>query len=283
MPLSPFTSILRLYASNPNRGYENVETLLQSIVSEHSILKHDSLFGSLIHTLSRQGEWFASDQLYSFLDNCILRVVRKPIKYVGDLDGYLSPNTSNKASETDRSVSLLLMAVVEQWPFCERSLGHKAMSNIAIWIKRFIEGLWQSGESQQTLLRISSKLRSSTSHDDPGFADMLEVSRFAQARSPEEIIPRIEDEIDDDTSALRESSTQSLKEALDEALQPPIEPAKHPGIHQWMKRNISDAVEDGLIGDLVLCFCSQHEEIRRQALVNIKIIMSKLEVRHLSW
>ena len=67
---------------------------------------------------------------------------------------------------------------------------------------------------------------------------------------------------------------------LDEASKLPEEPSNHPALHQWQRYNLNDAVDNGSLADLILCLCSSHDEIRRQALMNLRLFASRLQGSH---
>jgi nucleolar pre-ribosomal-associated protein 1 len=58
---------------------------------------------------------------------------------------------------------------------------------------------------------------------------------------------------------------------------PPEEDEKHIGLTRWKKKDLSEAIDDGDIGELLLCLCSKHAEIRLQAINNTRQLMATLD------
>ena len=58
----------------------------------------------------------------------------------------------------------------------------------------------------------------------------------------------------------------------------PVEDERHAALHKWEREDLTEALEQGDIGELLLCLCSGHEEIRRQAHSAITRFMAKLKV-----
>jgi len=59
---------------------------------------------------------------------------------------------------------------------------------------------------------------------------------------------------------------------------PPQEDEKHTGLNRWRKKDLEESIEDGDVGELLICLCSKHAEIRLQAVTNIHLLMSRLDV-----
>jgi nucleolar pre-ribosomal-associated protein 1 len=58
----------------------------------------------------------------------------------------------------------------------------------------------------------------------------------------------------------------------------PVEDESHSGLYRWERNEIEVSLEQGYVGELVLCLCSEHEEIRRQASVGLSRFMFKIKV-----
>lgn len=64
----------------------------------------------------------------------------------------------------------------------------------------------------------------------------------------------------------------------------PTEGTTHNALHKWEREEVEQAVEQGRIAELILCLCSQHEEVRRQAFANLVRFMAKLkESKYAEW
>ena len=241
-------------------------------------------FNALIASLKADGEWEATSSLYAFLDNCILRLVRKTIKYYGDVKELTDSILSEVTNDQRKPISLLLMVILEQWSFFVEATPASDLANVTSWIARYLEYLQSIGEDIAILQNVRDQLR-----------DAIKVRR---CRSMLEAV--LKDEPNAETVVLLQgqlhavespitndsqlegnpqvSSGNTIRSNLDSAYGPPEEVQDHPELSRWMKQDMSDAIDDGTIGKLLLCLCSKHEEIRKQALVAIQNLMAKLEV-----
>ena len=286
MPISPFTTILRLHVDAAKDALTNIRELLQSVARDHTILQHDteiSAFDALIASLEANGQWQASSPLYAFLDNCILRLVRKTIKYYGDLkelrDRTLAENTENQT----KPVSLLLMAILEQWSFVEATPASN-LENITSWLARYLEYLQFIGEDTNILQNVRDQLIDRL--EDKRCCSMLEAilkeqPNFEAATLLRGQLHAVGNPVSNDSGIKKHSPVSSGDTARHDihlAYGPPDEAEDHPELSRWIKQDMADAVEEGTIGKLLLCLCSKYGEIRKQALPAIQNLMAKLEV-----
>ena len=287
MPLSPFTTILRLHVNAAKNAQGNIQELLQSVVENHAILQHDtkiSAFDALVASLKADGEWQATSSLYAFLDNCILRLVRKTIKYYGDVkeltDSVMFETTDNQR----KPISLLLMVILEQWSFFVEAAPASELANVTSWIARYMEYLQCIGEDIALLQNVGNQLGDKIKDEHTRsmlkavFEKEANVDAIALLRGR---LHTVESPKSNDSGLeghLQVSADNITEPDLDLPYGPPEEAEDHPELSRWMKQEISDAIEDGAMGKLLLCLCSKHEEVRKQALVAIRSFMAKLEV-----
>ena len=250
-----------------------MKELLEIIILEHSILERgtvDSLTDTLINSFPDQKtKW--SKVLWQFLDDCVLRLVRKPLKYHGMAQNIKRHSWTNCSASHRKSLSLLSVVLAEQWPFLEKRTESGNLCTTAIWLKSFLYASRAAGEDAQTIEYIRRVLwRVST---------ILQVKNVFETWSG---CTSSEKSIGSETRmALPEQDStvfQIRHKAIDEILRPPQEPDNHAGIQRWAKGNLLDAIDEGAIGDLVMCLCSDFQEIRTQAVRNCRLLYSKLEV-----
>ncbi|GAB7346787.1 hypothetical protein MBLNU459_g1887t1 [Dothideomycetes sp. NU459] len=259
LKFSPFATLLRLCVRTPKGQATRVEfiNLLQAVISEHGILQEttqQSPIQALIVSLSdgKQPGWNASDATYAFLDECLNRLVRKPIKYLDDLDA-LSASLAHTASisthpDQRKTLSLLAMVCLEQSSFTAK-FPPTDSENAMTWIARFLQALHIIGEDV-TDLAVSLKAETNTTAS-AGSGDLIATShakpQLAGVGSP--IL----------------------------FSDPPIERQTHPGLHRWQQKDVDEALENGDVGDLVLCLSSPDNSIRLQALPAIRKLMVKVQ------
>lgn len=232
---------------------------------EHSVLHNpDHAFHALVSSLENtSGESLASQ--LAFLDNCICRLVKKPVHYQDLLDSLLE--------EESAPISLLLAAINEQWPFIVKNGNAAQEEAVATWIARFMKALKQAGEDPKALRKVADSLAAQTE---------LKKSKSAIKKALKSAEASDEPVDGDNVSGTR--NTQSASKAtksvdLAEVFGSlPTESKSHNVLHKWEKEELELAVEQGQVAGLMLCLCSEHDEIRRQAAVGISRLMMKLKV-----
>ena len=284
MPLSPFTTVLRLKTESHNiRTPDHMRDLLHSIVRDNAILQqHTELpsLDALLDSLMDVGDWQASDVVFQFLDNCILRYVRKPIKYYDDLvtmDGGAAPMVN---PAPDQPVSLLWVVLMEQWPFLVKSAEPSNLTNVAEWLARYLDYSRFIGEDSKKLSDIRDQIRSQVKDNECRgiLKRALNASRDRVSSSGQEAVV-LEGRVH--TNGTMPSNLPNKDTVLilpQSPTGPPEEDENHPELTKWTQKEVSDAVEDGTVGQLILCLCSTYKEIRRQAFGNLCSLLEKVQV-----
>ena len=288
MPLSPFTTILKLGISKQGTVADEISVLMRSIIRDYAILQQETSFSSFVAlraSLSSTSGWEASSALYEFLDNCILRFIRKSIKYAGDKDAWQEqyPPT-NPIGAMKKPISLLFFVLLEQWPFFASENSNPNLDNVSSWLARYLNMSYEIGEDIDTLRGIRDQLLIEVGELKCGASFRNAWTDISVRKvSMETQIPLISDRTCKDVATIEVHSTvhqDQLALAPASSLYPcvPEEDENHLGLNRCIKDDVELAVVDGAVGDLLLCLCSKYTEIRRQALLNIRILVAKLEV-----
>ncbi|MCJ1435584.1 hypothetical protein MMC27_004958 [Xylographa pallens] len=292
--LSPFTTVLRLHITRTGTKGDTIRSLLRSLIREHSILQHETLIlslNALVVSLRELEDWKASDALYSFLDNCILRLVRKPVHYLGELEKITKTVSAGTVGQnTKSSISLLFVVIMEQWSFLSEACSKAEFANATEWLTRYFEYSAYIGENVTMLRTIKSWVSGFSSIDSHEYDPEGAGCKFFPTALPKGIQQSLKE---DDTCIPKDDKTGShvsdqapvaKSEVVLLHLKPPDEPEDHSGLGRWTNKPVLDALEDGAVGDLVLCLSSKYEEIRKQALISIRVLASKLEASgYLEW
>jgi nucleolar pre-ribosomal-associated protein 1 len=259
---SPFTTLLRLSAqtsTNQSTGTEFIN-LLQSVIDEHGILQQqtkESSLNALIASLMSNEAWKPSDSLYTFIDECLGRLVRKPIKYLDDLDEIAG------GSDHGKVLSVLVMVCLEQVPFTSK-FSETDRENVLMWLSRFLEMLKITGEDKGLLQiirqRVSNLPVTSSVELEPT------LRSIASRRSADE----------EQISAPALSDEKSTKQPLAFS-EPPVEKQNHPELFRWQQKDLEEALENGDIDDLILCLSSKDSSVRLQAQVAIRKLMARVK------
>ena len=261
----------------------------ESVAVSNQILNSHYSLNALNLSLQDFGSWKASDSVFEFLDNCILRLARNTIHYY-DLASSIVFYEEHSVEPSDIRIDLLLVAVMEQWPFLVKSVDPAALQNISLWLVRYVEAVkltssyngsdMHGSGTANFLSHIKSEIRTQTEDkacqqilgsgwEDPLKLGMSEEAVKSASANHEETVT--------DRNTRTQEETQEMPGNLVSS-GPPQEDEDHPGLTRWSREDIGDAVSEGAIGDLFLCLCSQHMEIRKQALSSVDALMRKLEV-----
>ncbi|KAF2143907.1 uncharacterized protein K452DRAFT_247410 [Aplosporella prunicola CBS 121167] len=273
LQFSPFTSVLKVLASSPDAASAgSIAQLLSSVVRDQGILQaatQPSAFDAFVTSLRTSEGAPIADAVFSFLDDCFGRLVRKPIKYQDDLDTLAMDRAEGS------NVSLLLLTVAEQWPFVVKS-GSDVSSKVAGWLASFLTLLQQIGEDRVVLQSVLDKVLKAAA----GASYQKTLKKALKQRDAVEV-KQFADNAEDRLSLDKNMSSAIENDAEDDVATslelPPEEDENHPGLHKWIQKEVEEAVDDGNIGDLILCLCSTHTAIRKQALSNLQKLMSKVQ------
>ena len=137
--------------------------LLRFVAIESHILQQDiniDSFNAFVQSLQEADGWQSTDLEFEFLDNCMQRIVKRPLKYTGDLRWLLQ---DSGLDSTCAKVSLLLVAALEQWPYLVDRRSSQEVKHAAQWLRRLLKNLADVGEDLSALRRIKTALSKGTS------------------------------------------------------------------------------------------------------------------------
>ena len=280
--------LLKMHRNQSRAGscLQKYGEVVESVAIQSQILNSHHSLNALNLSLQDYGSWKASDNVFEFLDNCILRLVRNSIHYY-DLASNLVLPKDDRVHTSDIKIDLLLVAVMEQWPFLAKSINLVTLQNVSLWLIRYVEAVrltlsyngtdMHGSETAELLSQIINQIRTKTEDKScrrifrSGWEDPLELGISEQTMklataNYEEMVTKL------DTQTHEEISANLVPSG------PPQEDEDHPGLNKWSREDIGDAISEGAIGDLFLCLCSKYVEIRKQALSSVEALMRKLEV-----
>lgn len=260
---------------------DRISALLKSAIEDSPLFKANidiPPFDALCLSLQHTSDWRASDSLFEFLDNCLQRLVKRPVKYYEDCTELTSSIRHDHAEVENHRIDLLLITILEQWPFLT---GSDAISveNIARWLARYLDLLMQAGGCVIVLSNIRDRIMS---HDDKMlqwiFKNVLkESSKYGMHSELKNLIKSSLRTSDHEVVVHSPTSCPTLDEVL-VSTRPPIEGKDHLALRSIRRKAVVDAIIDGDVGELVQYLCSEHEDIRIQALANLQSFLIKLKV-----
>jgi nucleolar pre-ribosomal-associated protein 1 len=277
--------LLKLVASSgKNDLYAGIKDLLASIVRDNDMLQTQTTpdaLDALIASLTAAGG--LSHMVSDFLDDCCARFIKVPIKYFDDLDA-----TWVKASKSFSEAgpfSPMLMTFVEQWPYKggKSEKGNPA-EPLAQWLSKVLYLLKLVGEDEDLLGLVRDALVSGA---DQAYKEIMNDS-FLWKMGKEKVKEALKLATGADFSGSERSTSSPVPtEPIAEPAKPsvivdlelpPEEDEKHTGLNRWRRKDLEEAVEDGDVGNLILCLSSMHAEIRLQAVSNIRHLMATVDV-----
>lgn len=263
---SAFTSVFKvLIETSDSISMRQIHNLLQKVLVENSILVHSpSSFNALLVSL-KDTQSGALPGCLEFLDNCLCRIAKKPVHY-RDLVVSLTKGRSEKLSS-------LVAAVGEQWPFVIKANDASKEEALASWTALLLKQLRQTGEDGKALKAVRDHLRELSESKKSRSILKKALTGNADTDSDDE------DMIDSSSQALPQAVSRSSMDLLDLFGALPTESKNHTALYKWDSEEMDLAIEQGRVKDLMLCLCSEHEEIRRQAFAAITRLMAKLKVR----
>jgi nucleolar pre-ribosomal-associated protein 1 len=280
---SPFVTLLKLLVtSRENELYAGVKSLLIAILQDQEMLQTktspDALDALIASLEPPAGSSAPSVEVLEFLDDCCARFIKVPIKYFDDLD------TMRSTAQVE-IFSPLLMTLVEQWPFKggETATGTVA-EPLAQWLSKLLYLLKLIGEDESMLAAVRDALVESAGKPYKEVLKDAFLWKMSKQRAKESL--KLATGADFSGSERSSASPTPQEEAAAPAKTiatvdlelPPQEDEKHAGLTRWRKKEIDEAIEDGDIGDLLLCLSSKHMEIRIQAISSIRQLMAKIGV-----
>lgn len=257
---------------------------MREIVEETTLLHQATTYNSfevLLLSLQNLKYGLPSDSLFEFLDNSIMRCLRKPVKYHDDLAGIASGLTPNIGEMKSCKVDLLMVTILDQWPFLINSAKPVVLKEVTLWLVRYLEFLVHNVGSLALLSMFREKFKEQVrDKDSSGLLKqaLREPTIYGTKDELKKINRPSQQGNKPPVNLHQETGVESNKDI--EVPQLPTEDEDHPALIRWAQMGISEAIKDGQIGGLILCLCSKYEDIRKQAIVSLGKLSGILQVRY---
>lgn len=263
---SPVVSLLRLHTKNAQD--RAMRTLLWDVLRQHDLLAFrtelDALIGSVFHHINSASEESSEEELWAFIDECMSRATRQPVKYVDQLEAAVSQlsrrdDISDESSHNEALPGLLAAVVAEQAAFAvEKPVVVRWLVCFADLLCR-VDGTTKATTNLRHQVLALPKCKKEAKRTRYDAESLLQTARLSEPDLTTVNAPK-EDE------PLATLSFQS----------PPVESDNHPELLRWAQKDLGVAIEDGDVEALMLCLCSKHSDIRRQAHAQLKLLSSRL-------
>ena len=231
-------------------------------------------------------EMVASEALYAFLDNCIMRCEKKTVVYSDLLDDLVNMiEAKGEHIPPGFHADLLLVTIMEQLPYLIARQDEATIATVARFLRIYLDFSVLRGISRPLLIRI----RDTMTVCFEKYKDCFQVIEKALEEPLDSDIQHdfdqlIPEDVEDVPQYVAPVSlnAEKIQEETETPPGPPIEDKDHHGLVRWTRGDIQDAIADGAVAELILCLCSEFEEIRKQALTGVGKLMQKLEVSSMS-
>jgi nucleolar pre-ribosomal-associated protein 1 len=269
--VSPFVVLLQA-ATNLDTGIKvrnPILRLLRSVMKVQGVIDDDeTAFDALMASLSSSKKWSPDQHTHAFLDNCMSRIVRQPIKYLELLETAQAYN-SDKAP-----LSLLACCVAEQWQFIAKVDDKEVQKSVASWIARLFDALGVSGGNVKVLTSLTEDMI----RDSPEKPkSMLQKAIEKQQKKPIKVV------------ALEEEANiaNGKRIPVDEGHEQPTEldlnatfgtlaspPTSLEGLTKWSPSSLETDIQSGRLSRLIKCTTSPLEEVRIQTFTTLQSLLS---------
>ena len=254
---SPIFTLLIIHSKDYQ--YRPIRDLVYHVLSENSIVNNSKACDALVALLSEVDHYA---NIGPFLDDCLHRLSRQPIKYLDILDTITSKTSLDEAYGA--IPSNLAVVFLEQAPFV-LAKPEAIKEELQAWINTYIDLLTHCHDKSSILQEIVHCF------------DEIDGFNWESGKctDPEGMLSRVRLE-EPTTVARNESDAAEKNEVTITFPTPSTESENHPELFKWAQKDLDIAFEDGDIESLILCLCSQYPEIRTQALAQLHKLEDKL-------
>ncbi|EZF29077.1 hypothetical protein H109_02642 [Trichophyton interdigitale MR816] len=264
LTLSVFTSVLKVAVEKQEHSTRaKINSLLQDVLTQDSILAQPGSFEALVLSIRLEDE--STSVPWSFIDNCLTRLAKRPVPYLDQVSSLPSKSSL---------ISPVLVVISEQWPFIVKAQDEMHELSTAAWISKLLGYLKAYGEDKNALTSVRDTILSETKVKKSRSLLKKAFDRGTETHRPvlaEEDTQMGGTETLPSSAATQEANLSEVFGEMQMAGEPPI------GLHKWEREDLELAIDQGYIGDLIFCICSEHEEVRRQAMAGLSRFMAKLK------
>ncbi|DAA72605.1 TPA_exp: putative Ribosome biogenesis protein URB1 [Trichophyton benhamiae CBS 112371] len=264
LTLSVFTSVLKVAVEKQDHSARaKIYSLLQDVLTQDSILVQPDSFEALVLSIQLEDENIPLP--WSFIDNCFTRLAKRPVPYLDQVSSLPSKSSL---------ISPILVVISEQWPFIVKAQDEMNELSTAAWISKLLGYLKEYGEDKNALTSVRDTILSETKVKK---CRSLLKKAFDHGIETHRLVLGEEDTQMGGTGTLPSPSATQEVNLSDVFGEIQMADETHAGLHKWEREDLELAIDQGYIGDLILCVCSEHEEVRRQAMAGLSRFMAKLK------
>ncbi|KAH7355214.1 ribosome 60S biogenesis N-terminal-domain-containing protein [Rhexocercosporidium sp. MPI-PUGE-AT-0058] len=274
LSVSPFMAMLKLSAEAPSDlPLFKLRSVLSSVVEEHQILQTRTTISALdtfVLGLKAVSQNVHSSAVYAFLDDCISRCAGKSIKYIFALEEVRA------ASDAQAPVSLLSLAMAEQWPFLVKTASEKELEEIAQFAARYFAASIKIKEDERAIEALVLRIAAETPEDSVSKATIEQsLSMVDDVFTAEAYTPPVEVQNDFEKKAPADTEQAEVLAKMNDNLANPA--ADHKSLTKWTMKEVDEVIDGGHAAALVMLLSSDHLGVRKEAAINISKFAAKLK------
>jgi nucleolar pre-ribosomal-associated protein 1 len=277
--ISPYLAMLKLSAEAPaDVPLRKLNTVLTSVTEENQILQTQTSISALesfaLVLKSRHGTANASG-VYEFLDDCISRCAAKPIKYIFMLEEINAE--VHQADGKSSPFSLLVLAIVEQWPFIIKSANDLVLQEIAQFISRLLATLLKIKEDKKAIKYVIQQLAEAITDN----STVLNIIEGTRKLADTVVVPERKSKSSAKVSknakieGHSESNGADLSATMLEDTETRVEDSS--SLVKWVNKDVEEVVEGGHAAALIMLLSSELVGVRKEAVTNISKFGAKLK------
>ncbi|KAI1650697.1 ribosome 60S biogenesis N-terminal-domain-containing protein [Daldinia loculata] len=283
IPHSPFTTLLRLSVEKTTGlSNESLDGVLYWVASEHQLVEDQPNSPGLYPLIAALRSLETVDSaIWIFLDNCVERCARTPVKYLEVIEEQLD---KAKIPEDEDTVTCpLMMTIAEQIPFFSSSSPSKTTSKAFVqFLSEYLGHSLAAGVSKPFI--DASKELFYAGLTDQKLKEKLRIPKRkklipeAQEHHPNHNVSHLNGR---GNQAVKEVGSDSIAQIspqdLEQRLAVPIITSKDNSLSKWTSKTPEELVEEGYASSLIRLLLSEHSSIRKEALVNIVKVAAKIK------
>ena len=279
LSISPFTAMLRLAAQSPaDLPLLKLRSVLRSVLRKSDILQLETRFSALdalIAGMRAVLTYTNATAVFQFIDNCVSRCAAKPIKYIFALEEiHAEIHGSDSAPAT---VSLLTLAIIEQWPFVLKSQDIAEVEDVARFIAYHVASSLKIGEDRATLEVLLKRLVSERP-ENLKIRGILEGSQTLTGTidlSDSIDLEGYKTRIATETAKNEERSKSNFQKVVLEASETREEDPS--SLVKWRTKEVDEVIEEGIAATMIMLVSSEHLSLRKEAVTNISKFAARLK------
>lgn len=272
--MSLLTSIIGM--KDPER-IERLSIVSKKMSDDHVLRPETalSMTGALVASIEHMGP-SSINGVTSFLDDCASRIAKAPIVYNQQLiQEHIRPIQNSIAAS---SIDPLVVCVIEQWPHFQKNKALDLSQEVGVCLRKFLLYMNIVEPGRQISAWVLKSL-------EEGSTDEAVKTIFQEnlGRPTEDELRHMRFRHRPEASTTQSLTRHSPKpieihESVGESTSaPPDESHDHPELYRWAREDVQDAVNEGMIGNLLLCLCSKIEAVRKEAVPNLMTCMVRLD------